>query len=81
MNIFLIIMEGNHGYIDDDNSKFCGYYIIKFSSYQYTLQDYLSINGQVISFGEMVCEGTFLININSCYYFCKAINPITPLYL
>ena len=36
----------------------------------------MSIDGQVVSSGEMVCEGTYLfpININSHYY-VKKLNP------
>ena len=58
MNMYLIIMEGNYGVIDDDNSTCHGYYIIVFSSSPYTLQADLSIDAQVISSGEMVCEVT-----------------------
>ena len=41
----------------------------------------MSIDGQVISSGEMVCEGTYLfpINVNSHYYFLqrtKSVNTI-----
>ena len=70
MNMSLIIMEGNHGDIDADDSTCHGYYIIKFSLCPYTLQAYLSIDGQVIFSSEMVCEGSYLfcININSRYY-------------
>ena len=56
MNMSLIIMEGNYNAIDADGSCH-GYYIIKFSSYPYTLQVYLSIYGQVIYSCEMLCEG------------------------
>ena len=70
MNMSLIIMEGKYGAIDTDDYSCHGYYTIKFSSSLYTLQVYLSIDEQVISFGEMVREGTYLfpININSYYY-------------
>ena len=62
-------MEGNYGTIDADVSTYHGYYIIRFSSSPYTLQADLSIYGQFISSGEMVCEGNyFSININSHYY-------------
>ena len=47
-----------------------GYYIIEFSSSTYTLQADLSIDGKVISSGEMVCEGTYFfpMSISSYYY-------------
>ena len=70
MNISLVIMEVKYGAIDIDNYLCHGYYIIKFSSSPYTLQEYLIIDGQVISSGEILCERTdfFTININSrCY--------------
>ena len=60
----LIIMEGNYGAIDADDSSCNGYYIIKISSSPYTLQSDLIIDGQVISSGEMVCEGTYFFPIN-----------------
>ena len=41
--------------IDADDYSCHGYYIIKFSSSPYTLQEDLSIDGQVISSGEMLC--------------------------
>ena len=49
ISMSLIIMEGNYGAIDDDDSACHGYYIIKFSPYPYTLQSNFSIDGQVIS--------------------------------
>ena len=70
MNMSLIIMVGQYGAIDMYDSSCHGYYIIKFSSSPYTLKLGLIINGQVISSGEMVCEGTyfFQIKINYHYY-------------
>ena len=68
MNISLIYMEGNYGAIDADDSTVHGYYIMIFSSYTYTLQEDLSIYGQVTSSDEMVSEGFFSININPHYY-------------
>ena len=75
-------MEGEHGAIDADDYTCNGYYIIKVSSSPYILQADLSIDGQVISSGEIVCEGTdfFSIHINYHYYISKK-NPITQLYL
>ena len=57
MNMYSIIMEGKYGAIDADDSLCHGYYIIKSSSSPYTLQSDLSIDGKVISSGEIVCEG------------------------
>ena len=70
MNMSLIIMEGKYGAIDNDDSSCHDYYIIKFSSSPNIFLADLSIDGQVISSGDMVCEGTYFlpININSCYY-------------
>ena len=62
-------MEGKYGDIDTYDYSFHGYYIIKFSSYPYTLLVDLSIYGQIISSSEMVCEGNYFfpINMNSRY--------------
>ena len=70
INMSLMITKGNYGAIYADDSSYDGYYIIIFSLSPYTLQADLNIYGQVISSGEMVCEGTyyFPININSHYY-------------
>ena len=76
--MYLIIFEGKYGVIYADDSSFHGYCIIKFSSYPYTLQLYLMIDGQVIYSGEMVCEENYFfpININSCYYVLQKIKSI-----
>ena len=55
----LIITEGNYVAVDADDSTCHGYYIIKISSYTYTLQSDMSIDGQFISYYKMVCEGTY----------------------
>ena len=83
MNIYLIIIEGNHCGNRSDGSICHGNYIIIFYSYTYNPQAYFNIDSQVISYGEIVCEGTnFLsININSRYYVSPKINPITQLFL
>ena len=54
MNMSFIIMEGNCGEIDADDSKCCGYNIILFYSYWYKHEADLSIYGQVISSGKTV---------------------------
>ena len=73
MNMYLIILEVKYGAIDTDDFLCNGYYIIAFSSSPYTLQADSSIDGQVISSGEMLCEGTYFfpININFHYYVYK----------
>ena len=83
MNMSLIILEGKYGAIDNDDSSCHDYYIIKFSSSPYIFQEDLNIDRKVISYGEMVCEGIsfFPININSCYFFYKELNPLTQLFL
>ena len=80
----LIIMEGKYGAIDTDYSSCHCYYIIKFSSLPYNIQEDLIIDEKVISPGGTVCEGTYFfpININSCYYVLlktKSINTIVSL--
>ena len=79
----LTIMESKYGAIDTDDSSFHGYYVIKFYSSPYTLQEYLIIHGKVISSGEMVYEGNYFfpINVNSHYYVLQKLNPITKSFL
>ena len=76
-------MVGNYGDIYSDDYTYHGYYIIKFSSSPYTIQSDLSIYGQFIYSGKMVCEGTYFFSINtiSNYYVYHKIIPITQLYL
>ena len=64
MNIILIVMEEKYGTIDTDNSSCHGYYITKFSSFPYTLQSDFSIDGQVISSGKCLYEGTYFFPIS-----------------
>ena len=78
MNMYLIILEGHYGAIDSDDYRYNGYYIIRFSSCLYTLQADLSIDGQVISSGQMICEGNyFSVNINDHCYVLQKNKPIT----
>ena len=51
-------MKVNDGDIYNDDYSYHGYYIIKFSSSPYTLQEDLIFYGQAIYSGGMVCEGT-----------------------
>ena len=81
MNMSLIIIEGKYGAIDTDDSLWQGYSTIKFSSSPYTLQVGLSIDGQVISSGKIVCEVTYYFTINILiliviFYKNKSINTI-----
>ena len=70
MDIYLIFMEVKYRAVNADNYSCYSYYIIKIPSSPYTLQSDLNIDGQVISSGEVVCEGTYFfpIKINSHYY-------------
>ena len=52
MNMSLRITEGKYSEINTDKYSFHGYYIIKFYSIPYNLQEDLSIYGQVISSGK-----------------------------
>ena len=62
MNMYFIIMEVNYVDVDADDYTCHGYYIIKLISSTYTLKSDLSIDGQVISSSEMVCEETYFFN-------------------
>ena len=59
MNIYWVIMEDTYGAVDADDSTCNCYYIIRFHLSRYNLQEDFSIDVQVISSGEMVCEGTY----------------------
>ena len=54
MNMSLITIEVNYGAIGADYSPCHGYYIINFSSSPYNLKSDLNIDGQVISYDEML---------------------------
>ena len=75
-------MEEKYGAIDTDDSLRHCYYIIKFSSSTYTLQEDFSIDGQFISSGKMLCKGNYFfpISINSHYYVKKEPNPLTHIF-
>ena len=81
MNMSLVSIEGNYGAIDADDSTCKSYYIIRISSSPYTLQSDLSIYGQVIYSGEMVCEVTYFFQSISILIiiFLQKINPIAQL--
>ena len=70
MNVSMIISKVNYDAIDADNTSCQSYYIIRFSSYPYRIQEDLNINEQVVYCGEIVCERTYLfsITISSRYY-------------
>ena len=71
-------MGGNYGDIDAYYYLCRGYYIIQFYSSPYNLQADLIIDGQVISSGQMVCEGNYFFSVNINYhFFLQKINPIT----
>ena len=55
----MIISKVNVGDIDADETSFHGYYIIRFYSTPYTLQEDLNIHGQVISSVDIVCKGDY----------------------
>ena len=55
-------MEGSYIAVDDDDSSCHGYYSITNISYPCNLQEDLSIDGQVISSSEMVCEVTYIFD-------------------
>ena len=72
-------MEVRYGANNTDDSSCHSFYIIKFSSSTYILQENLIINGKVIYSGEMVCERTYFFPINIIYncYVLQITNPLT----
>ena len=59
MNMSLVISKFNYGAIDAAYTSCKDCYIIIFSSSPYRLQEDLNINWEVISSGDMVCEGNY----------------------
>ena len=74
----LIVVEVKYGEIDTHDSSYHGYFIINSSSYTYTLQTDLSIYGHIISYREMVFEGTYLFPVKNNFFLQrnKSINMI-----
>ena len=56
INMSLIITEIRYVTIDADDYACHGYYVIIFSSSPYTLQIDFNIYGQVVYYGEIICE-------------------------
>ena len=81
--MFLIITEEKYVAIDTDDYSCHEYYVIKFSSFTYNLQAGLIIDGQVISFGNFLCEGTyfFTVSINYHYYALQRTKSINTIFL
>ena len=67
MNMSFRITEGKYCAIDADDYLCHGYYINKNNLSSYTIQADMSIDGQVISSGEIVCKGNYLFPINIKY--------------
>ena len=82
MNMSLIIMKEIYGAIDAGDFVCHGYFIINFSSSPYNLQADLSIDGEVISSGKIVFEGTYFfpININHHYHVLQKTKSINTTY-
>ena len=61
--MLLVISKVTFGTIDAEDTSFHGYYIIKFTSDPYNLQEDFNIYGQVTASVEIVFEGTYYFPI------------------
>ena len=58
-----LFQSGMYGVINIDETTTNGFYVIKFISEAYTLQNNTQIDGQVISDGELVVKAQYLFSI------------------
>ena len=55
-----LVQSGKYGAINTIDTSTVGYYVIKFVSDSYTLQDGTICNGKIISSGEQVFKSQYL---------------------
>ena len=55
-----LVQSGMYGDINKDDTTTNGFYVTKFISEEYMLQDYTKIDEQVISSGELVFNSQYL---------------------
>ena len=58
-----LVQSGMYGAINTDDNTSNGLYVIQFSSDSYTLQNNTTIDGQVISAGELVVKAQYLCSM------------------
>ena len=66
-----LVQLGMYGAINTSDNTKNGLYVIKFISEVYTLQKYITIDGQLISSGELVVKAQYLCSMQkntNCYW-------------
>ena len=58
-----LVQSGMYGAINKDNTTTNGFYVTQFISEEYMLQDYTTIDGQVISSGELFFKSKYLCSV------------------
>ena len=58
-----LVQSSKYGAINTIGTSTMGYYVIKFFSEAYTLQDYTTCDGKIIPSGELAVKAQYLICI------------------
>ena len=70
-NTTSLVESGNYGAINTTDTSTNGFYVIMFTSEAYTLQDNTTIDGKMITSGELVVEEQYLssmqVDTNLCW--------------
>ena len=71
-NMASLVQPGKYGYINTADTITSGFYIIKLISEAYTLQNNTTIDGKIISAGELVAKVKYLFFMQENYnWYCK----------
>ena len=62
-NMASLVQSGMYGAINTDDNKANGFYVIQLFSEAYTLQNNTTIDGQVISDGELVFKAQYICSV------------------
>ena len=66
-----LVESGKYGAINTTDAEINGFYVIMFTSEAYTLQDNTTIDGKIITAGELVVKAKHLCSIQvntNCYW-------------
>ena len=64
-NMAVLICEGNYGAISTNDVKTHGYYVVRFLCNPYTLQQDITVDGQVLQQGEQVVDACYLSSMQN----------------
>ena len=62
-NVASLVQSGMHGAINTSDNKANGLYVIIFVPEAYTLQNIITIDGQVISDGELFFKSQYILSV------------------